>query len=105
MQLIKLATSLIIILFILSSCQSVKNTLSMKKKKSVDEFLIEKKNPLVFPPNYSQLPEPKDSIQKDKDNKKDDLDLSEIFEDSKEIKEKSSSNELEKSISDILNKK
>ena len=45
MQLIKLATSLILLLFILSSCQSVKNTLSMKKKKSVDEFLIEKKNP------------------------------------------------------------
>ena len=104
MQLIKLATSLILLLFILSSCQSVKNTLSMKKKKSVDEFLIEKKNPLVFPPNYSQLPKPKDSIQKDKDDKKDDLDLSEIFEDSKEVKEQNSSNELEKSISDILNK-
>ena len=77
----------------------------MKKKQNVDEFLIEKKNPLVFPPNYSQLPEPKDSIQKDKNDKKDDLDLSEIFEDSKEVKEQSSSNELEKSISNILNKK
>ena len=34
----------------------------------------------------------------------DDLDLSEIFEDSKEVKEQNSSNELEKSISNILNK-
>lgn len=33
-----------------SSCQSVKEGLSGQKKKNSDEFLIEKKNPLVLPP-------------------------------------------------------
>ena len=95
----------LLILALLPGCRGVKEKLSMKKKQDVDEFLIEKKNPLVFPPNYSQLPEPKDSNQKDENNKKDDLDLSEIFEESKEGKEQSLSDELEKSISNILNKK
>ena len=30
-----------------------------KKSKSAEEFLIEKKNPLVLPPDYSELPLPK----------------------------------------------
>ena len=46
-------------LIILVGCQSVKNTLTLKKDQSVDEFLIEKKNPLVLPPDYSELPVPK----------------------------------------------
>ena len=96
---------LIILLLVLCSCQGVKDALSGKKYENSDEFLVIKKNPLVFPPNYSQLPEPKDNNLKDEVDKKDDLDLSEIFEDSEEVKEKSSSNELEKSISNILNKK
>ena len=33
----------ILMFIILSGCQNVKDTLSMKKKKSYDEFLIEKK--------------------------------------------------------------
>ena len=41
---------------ILSSCQNIRDNLSMKKKEGVDEFLIEKKNPLVVPPEFSKLP-------------------------------------------------
>ena len=32
----------------------------MKKKSSTDEFLVEKKNPLVLPPGYGKLPMPQD---------------------------------------------
>ena len=32
--------------------------LSIKGKPSPDEFLVEKKNPLVLPPNFDELPEP-----------------------------------------------
>ena len=100
----KILILFILILALLPGCRGIKEKLSMKKKQNVDEFLIEKKNPLVFTPNYTELPKPKNKIHTDKDVKKDDLDLSEIFEDSKEVKEQNSSNELEKSISDILNK-
>ena len=30
----------------------------MKKKNNSDEFLIEKKNPLILPPEYGNLPKP-----------------------------------------------
>ena len=47
-------------LLVLSSCQGVKDALSGKKYESSDEFLVIKKNPLVLPPNFNDLPTPKD---------------------------------------------
>ena len=48
----------IIILSFLNSCQSVSEGFKLKKKNNGDEFLVEKKNPLVLPPDYSELPTP-----------------------------------------------
>ena len=54
----------ILILFsfmILNSCglgSSIKNAVTGKTKPVGDEFLVEKKNPLVLPPNFDELPEP-----------------------------------------------
>ena len=50
----------LIILIFLSSCQSVKDALTGKKYEDSDEFLVIKKNPLVLPPNFNELPTPKD---------------------------------------------
>ena len=44
-------------LFLLS-CGTVKEGFSNQKKNNSDEFLVEKKTPLVMPPNYNELPEP-----------------------------------------------
>ena len=49
---------LILILTLTVSCSSTKDAFKLKKKSSADEFLVEKKNPLVLPPNYGQLPQP-----------------------------------------------
>ena len=46
----------------LASCQSLKDGLSGNKSENSDEFLVKKKSPLVLPPKYLELPEPKDSI-------------------------------------------
>ena len=54
---------LLILIISLYSCQSVKDALSGKKYESSDEFLVIKKNPLVLPPDFNNLPEPKDSVQ------------------------------------------
>ena len=51
---------LIIFSILLTSCQSVKDGLSGNKRENSDEFLVKKKNPLVTPPNYMELPIPKD---------------------------------------------
>ena len=50
----------LIILLFLTSCQCVKDALTGKKYENSDEFLVIKKNPLVLPPNFNELPTPKD---------------------------------------------
>ncbi len=47
-------------LFALCSCQGVKEALSGKKYENSDEFLVIKKNPLILPPSFNDLPTPKD---------------------------------------------
>mgnify|MGYP006170627437 CR=1 FL=1 len=90
-------------LIILMGCQSVKNTLSLKKEQSVDEFLIEKKNPLVLPPDYSELPVPKKQNEIKKDStKNEDIDLSQVLEKSDKKKKISKNRNLEESISEII---
>jgi len=42
----------------LTACGSAKDVLTGKKKPATDEFLVEKKSPLVMPPDYGKLPEP-----------------------------------------------
>ena len=95
--------------FILTGCQNLRENLTLKNKESVDEFLIEKKNPLSVPPEFEKLPEPT-SEKSDEVNKIDkDIDLKKVFDQAKNedevtSKENSSSN-LEKSISNIIKKK
>lgn len=101
---IKNVLILIILFASISNCTKMQESLSMKKKEGVDEFLIEKKNPLVLPPNYSKLPKPKEENEI-LDEKKKNLDLSKVLEDSEGSKKIKSSNQLEKSISNILKKK
>ena len=50
--------SFITIIF-LSSCGTIKEGFTNQKKYSSDEFLVEKKLPLVMPPDYKKLPMPK----------------------------------------------
>jgi hypothetical protein len=47
--------SLILVFLIFTSCGS---GFSLQKKKAGDEFLVEKKSPLVLPPEYGKLPLP-----------------------------------------------
>ena len=48
-----------IVFFTFQSCQTVKEGFTSQKKKSTDEFLVEKKSPLVMPPEFNELPVPK----------------------------------------------
>ena len=50
---------LISLIFLLHSCGTIKEGFTNQKKTSSDEFLVEKKSPLVMPPDYSELPFPK----------------------------------------------
>tara|TARA_Y100000590_G_scaffold464823_1_gene635252 strand:+ start:269 stop:577 length:309 start_codon:yes stop_codon:yes gene_type:complete len=53
---------LIILVFFVTSCaenfDAVKRGLTGAKKNSADEFLVKKKDPLILPPDYENLPTP-----------------------------------------------
>tara|TARA_B100000686_G_scaffold270519_1_gene286924 strand:+ start:206 stop:493 length:288 start_codon:yes stop_codon:yes gene_type:complete len=49
---------------VITSCQSIKNAVSGVKEENSDEFLVQKKNPLVLPPDFTDLPEPFDESPK-----------------------------------------
>jgi hypothetical protein len=59
----------IIIFTILTGCQDVKKGLSGKKIDEGNEFLVIKKNPLVVPPNFNELPQPSDNNLENNSNK------------------------------------
>ena len=52
-------TFIIISILALNSCGAVSEGFSSQKKNSIDEFLVEKKSPLVMPPDFNELPLPK----------------------------------------------
>ena len=88
---------LIILLFVLCSCQGVKDALSGKKYENSDEFLVIKKNPLVLPPNFNDLPTPKDVADTNQlENIENEIeDLLSSIKDDEEVSESSSSSDTE----------
>ena len=63
------ALFLIHILLLFYSCGSVKEGFVNQKKNSNDEFFVEKKSPLVLPPDYNELPIPSENKNVTDDNK------------------------------------
>ena len=86
----------LIILFFLSSCGTIKEGFTNQKKKSTDEFLVEKKSPLVMPPNFNELPIPNQT--KEIDQKKDDNFKSLITENTDNIDEELTDSDIQGSI-------
>ena len=53
------------IIFFVTSCEtlgSVKRGLTGEKKVSTDEFFVKKKDPLIMPPDYENLPTPEERV-------------------------------------------
>ena len=76
---IKYIIFLVFLLMSVSSCQDVKDGLTGSKKSNSDEFLIQKKNPLVLPPDYSMLPEPKNTINTNNQIVEEDQEIEELL--------------------------
>ena len=51
-------------ILLLTSCGTVKKGFQNPKKNNSDEFLVEKKSPLVMPPDFDELPIPKKNDNK-----------------------------------------
>jgi len=77
-KLLKNIVYIFIILYTFTACKSVKDGLTGKKTTNSDEFLVQKKNPLSLPPDFSNLPEPK-TLTKNDDRNNREIDLKEIL--------------------------
>ncbi|MDC0601344.1 DUF3035 domain-containing protein, partial [Candidatus Pelagibacter sp.] len=78
----------LIVIFVtfISGCSSIKDTLTGVKKQNTDEFLVKKKDPLVLPPNFNDLPKPQ--TQKNSENNgEESIDFSNILSESENKKE------------------
>jgi len=91
---------IILLMFILNSCGTVREGFQNPKKNSSDEFLVEKKSPLVLPPEFDELPFPKDKKDNTDVNKNS---LKELFSQNEtENKESSTNKKLEDSLLDKI---
>ena len=98
-------TLILVLLIFTYSCNTVSEagkTLRNEKTKTTDEFLVEKKEPLVMPPDYNKIPEP-DSLKKSQVDEKDKI--KKILRKDKlkaETKQNNTSNKIEQSIIDKI---
>ena len=95
------------IFLVVLSCGTLKEGFSNQKKNNSDEFLVEKKAPLVMPPNYNELPTPKNGQQNKIDNDSSNTIKSFLQNDDNlqtSTSEKDSSSNLEQSIIEKIRK-
>ena len=63
MKIINNILKILIVSLFLFSCSGGLDGFKLKKSTAGDEFLIEKKDPLVLPPDFSKLPNPEEEIE------------------------------------------
>ena len=100
-----LIASFLILLF-LNSCGTIAEGLGGSKKKGSDEFLVEKKSPLVLPPSFGELPEPgKEPGENIISDKKDTSDIEDIINQSSSTSTSEKSDDTKNSIEQSIIKK
>ena len=103
-------TATFLILLFLNSCGTIAEGLGQSKKKGSDEFLVEKKSPLVLPPSFGELPEPRKEPEENIiSDKKDTSDIEDMINQSSfastSKKSDDTNNSIEKSIIKKINEK
>ena len=73
MSKIKILLLFLITIIFFNGCSTLKDGFRSQKKNSIDEFMVEKKSPLVMPPNYDELPFPNQDNQVSNNNNEADI--------------------------------
>ena len=94
-----------LILIFLNSCGTVAEGLGGSKKKGSDEFLVEKKSPLVIPPSFGELPEPGKEPEEKISDKKVTSDIEDIINQSSITSTSEKSDDTKNSIEQSIIKK
>ena len=91
-------------LLLLLSCSVVKEGFQHPKKKSSDEFLVEKKSPLVMPPEFDKLPIPENNELDSNSDQKTIEDLLNQSEDKTTVLNNDKNESLEKTLLEKIKK-
>ena len=92
----KKIVNMMVVIFFVTSCDTMgtaKKALTGAKKNTTDEFLVKKKDPLILPPDYENLPVPDGSVAANEDSSTFEKNLEDMIEDNS-----STSNSVEESI-------
>tara|TARA_Y100000287_G_scaffold155672_1_gene132514 strand:+ start:239 stop:565 length:327 start_codon:yes stop_codon:yes gene_type:complete len=73
MKKIKILLLFLISITFLSACSTISDGFRSQKKDSIDEFMVEKKSPLVMPPDFDELPLPNQNNQNSEKEKEADI--------------------------------
>ena len=99
-------TKYIILIFfasiLLGNCSTLKEGFANNKKKSTDEFLVEKKQPLVMPPNFEKLPLPEVALDGIQENEEKISSLEKVLKGSNKTTEISENNTQTNSIESLI---
>ena len=85
----------------MTACQGVREGFTLKKENS-DEFLVEKKSPLVMPPSYEDLPTPED-FQINANQKEDEFESIINLKKETNVSNETKKTSIEKSVIDKIN--
>tara|TARA_B100000989_G_scaffold167982_1_gene125649 strand:+ start:103 stop:438 length:336 start_codon:yes stop_codon:yes gene_type:complete len=106
----KTITNILIIftisLFLLSCSDSLKGFKLKKKSTSGDEFLIQKKDPLVLPPDFSRLPNPDEEVKEKRGEDVNESQIEMVFKkDNSDVQENENSNSSDSGLKKSILKK
>ena len=73
MKKIRILLLFLISIIFLNACSTVSEGFRSQKKNSIDEFMVEKKSPLVMPPDFDELPQPNQNNQDILEKKESDI--------------------------------
>ena len=96
---------LLILIFVLTSCSGFKEAgkvLRNEKIRTTDEFLVKKREPLVLPPDYENVPKPGTTSQAKENEEEKIKKILKVPE--KETSNTKNQNSIEKSILDKIKK-
>ena len=88
-------------IFLVSACGTIRKGFEADKRTG-EEFLVEKKSPLVMPPSYNELPIPKEEINGEENIKSD---IKSILLGSREQEPSNTNNDSISSIEKLILKK
>ena len=106
----KTITNILIIftisLFLLSCSDSLKGFKLKKKSTSGDEFLIQKKDPLVLPPDFSRLPNPDEEVKEKRGEDVNESQIEMVFKkDNSDVQQNENSNSSDSGLKKSILKK